>query len=216
MRSFTIPRDPLDMGHNLYRKETITIESGVTVLVGCNGAGKSTLIQMISQDLRKNRIPFLTFNNLTEGGAFARSKAGFYGDFDFLATAFCSSEGENIIMNIGSFARDIGKMCRETPEAKEAWFFFDAVDSGLSVDNIVDLKRELFDAMLSTNAGKDIYIVISANEYELAREEACFDVWNGEYTRFDSYESYRNFILQSRMEKDRRSKKPTKRKKVSK
>ena len=54
----------------------------------------------------------------------------------------------------------------------------DAVDSGLSVDNIVDVKEQLFKTILEYNYGNEIYIVISANEYEMARGEQCFDVYN--------------------------------------
>lgn len=204
MREFKIHCDPLDMGYPLYLTDTFCINSGVTVLVGCNGAGKSTLIQMLMQSLRKDNIPYLSFNNLTEGGDHARSKAGFYNDFEFLATSICSSEGENIIMNMGNYAREIGHLCRSKPEAKELWFFFDAVDSGLSVDNIVELKQDLFQLVQETNPGKDIYIIVSANEYEMARDESCLDVRTGEHVHFSSYEDFREFILESRKLKDRR------------
>ena len=59
MRTFRIPRDPLDMGCKLYQKANFTFKPGLTVLVGCNGAGKSTLIQMVSQSLQKKKIPLL-------------------------------------------------------------------------------------------------------------------------------------------------------------
>ena len=216
MRTFRIPRDPLAMGCNLYKKATFTFEPGLTVLVGCNGAGKSTLIQMVSQSLQKKKIPFLKFNNLTEGGSFARSKAGFYGNFEFLATSICSSEGENIIMNMGSYAREIGHLCRSKPEAPELWFFFDAVDSGLYVDNIVDLKKYLFDTILEDNQHRDVYIIISANEYELARDERCLDVQTGECVRFRNYEDYRDFILESRKKKNKRDEESSKEKREEK
>lgn len=212
MREMTIPQDPLAMGYPLYLTDTFCFCEGVTVLVGCNGAGKSTLIQMLIQSLRKDNIPYLSFNNLTEGGGHARSKAGFYNDFKFLATSICSSEGENIIMNMGNYAREIGHLCRSKPEAKELWFFFDAVDSGLSVDNIVELKKDLFQLVQETNPGKDIYIIVSANEYEMARDESCLDVRTGEHVHFSSYEDFREFILESRKLKDRRHRKSRKRK----
>jgi len=51
-------------------------------------------------------------------------------------------------------------------------------------------------------------IVISANEYELANGEQCFDVNLGKYLTFDDYESYKKFILKSRKLKDKRYDKP--------
>ena len=84
-------------------------------------------------------------------------------------------------------------------------FLFDAVDSGLSVDSIVEVKK-LFDMMLETNkdTDKNIYIVIAANEYELARNSDCFDVNAGKYITFKDYEEYRAFILKSREHKEKR------------
>lgn len=82
----------------------------------------------------------------------------------------------------------------------------DAVDGGLSVDNIVDIKEQLFKTILEHNFGNEIYIVISANEYEMARGEQCFDVYNGKYIIFKDYENYRNMILDWKKWKEERVK----------
>ena len=55
--------------------------------------------------------------------------------------------------------------------------------------------------------GLELYLVISANEYELARKESCFDVNKGKYITFKDYEDYRSFILNSRAFKENRIKK---------
>lgn len=83
---------------------------------------------------------------------------------------------------------------------------FDAIDSGLSVDNVVDIKMNLFDLVIkdAEESGLDVYIIISANEYELARNSSCFDVNSGKYIEFNSYEDFRKFILSSRKKKDKR------------
>ena len=230
-RKFILERDYYDEGFNLYKKKTITIKPGVTVLVGCNGIGKSTLLRQIKYNLKKENIPHILFDNLKSGGHNARERAGFYGDFGFLATSICSSEGENIIMNMSNLATNLGifvkegndpeenkfsKLARtiaqldgedieETEIPKERWILLDAVDSGLSVDNIVDIKEQLFKTILKYNYGNEIYIVISANEYEMARGEQCFDVYNGKYLTFRDYEEYRNLVLQSKEWKNQRS-----------
>lgn len=76
----------------------------------------------------------------------------------------------------------------------------------MSVDNIVDIKEQLFKTILKYNHGNKIYIVISANEYEMARGEQCFDVYNGKYITFKDYEDYRNMILESMKLKEGRIK----------
>ena len=53
--------------------------------------------------------------------------------------------------------------------------------------------------------GNEIYIVVSANEYEMARDEQCFDVYNGKYVKIKDYEEYRNLVLQSKEWKYARS-----------
>ena len=230
-RKFTLERDYYDEGFNLYKKKTITIKPRVTVLVGCNGIGKSTLLRQIKDNLKKEHVPYITFDNLKDGGGHAVSEAGFYGNFGFMATAMCSSEGENIVMNMGNLAARLGKFVKdgedpkekkhsqlarsiaqingeeieESEIPKERWILLDAVDSGLSVDNIVDIKEQLFKTILEYNYGNEIYIIISANEYEMARGEHCFDVYNGKYLKFKDYEEYRNLVLQSKEWKNQRS-----------
>ena len=93
---------------------------------------------------------------------------------------------------------------RTNPDAKELWFLFDGIDSGFSIDNIIDFKKQLIPLVTENNAEKDIYFIISANVYEFAREENCFDVINGKYITFSDYEDYRSFILKSKEEKLKR------------
>ena len=92
----------------------------------------------------------------------------------------------------------------EQEESNERWILLDAIDSGLSIDNIVDVKEYLFKTILENNFGKEIYILVVANEYEMARGEDCFDVHNGKYVKFTDYEDYRNFVLKSKEWKDKR------------
>ena len=230
-RKFRLWKDPYDCGIDLYKKRTIEISPGVTVLVGCNGIGKTTMLHCIKDLLKKENVSCMEFNNLIEGGSNSRQESLYKGDFSFLATSACSSEGENIMLNIaklavkidefvrtGTYQGDVSKLAKrfqksfgtegDIPEIKsdERWILFDAVDSGLSVDNIVELKENLFQVILEYSFGKEIYIVISANEYEMANREQCFDVYKGKYITFKDYEDYRNMILESRKWKEERDK----------
>jgi energy-coupling factor transporter ATP-binding protein EcfA2 len=229
-RKFKLHKRYYGEDYDLYKKKTITINEGVTVLVGCNGAGKTTLLHQIKDQLIKDSIPVISFDNLREGGNHAISSAGFYGDYAFMGTAMASSEGENIVMNIGRLASNLRAFIKngevkgnsdalasklaqalwgeQQPKEKEVpnerWLLLDAIDSGLSVDNIVDLKEYLFKTILSDAGDIKVYILVSGNEYEIARGENCFDVYQGKYIKFSNYERYRNFILKSRQIKDQR------------
>ena len=118
-RKFTLIKDYYDEGFNLYKKKTITIKPGVTVLVGCNGIGKTTLLHQIRDSLKKINIPYVSFDNLKDGGSHSISEAGFYGNIEFMATAMCSSEGENIVMNMGNLAARLGKFVKNGEDPKE-------------------------------------------------------------------------------------------------
>lgn len=190
----------------LYAKKTCTIQPGLTVLTGCNGIGKTTLLHQIKKYCEENKIPCFSFDNLTNGGSNARSKAGFYGDVNFLATAMCSSEGENINMNIGKCACSIGKLVKTNENAKQIVILMDAIDSGLSVDYIIEVKEYLFKTIINDckNRNIDVYIIVSANEYEMARGENCLTLPSLSYRQFKTYDSYRKFIIRTRNNKNKR------------
>ena len=44
MRKFKLEKDYYEDGQNLYKKRTVTINPGITVLVGCNGIDKTTML----------------------------------------------------------------------------------------------------------------------------------------------------------------------------
>lgn len=204
-RTFNIPRDPHETGENIYAKSRITINPGLTVLVGCNGSGKSTLLNMIERRLEKLDIPVFSYDNLNEGGYLAKDWAlNVSGKMELLIGLATSSEGEQIYINFGEMCRKLGGFVRQNQNKNELWILLDAIDSGLSVDYIVELKEFLNDLVIGGNKDKDVYVLVSANEYELCRTEDCFDVHNGKYTSFEDYEEYREFILRSREWKDKR------------
>ena len=175
------------------------------MLVGCNGTGKTTFLKEIEHQLKKREVPLVSYDNLKDGGHNALSFAAHIGNMEYLAMGMCSAEGENIYMNLGQTVRKIRNMIQKHPKAKELWVLMDAVDSGLSVDNIVELKELLFEIVNDVSKrGTDIYFIMSANEYEMARNEQCLDIYNGRYIKFADYEEYRQFVLNSRRLKDNR------------
>jgi predicted ATP-binding protein involved in virulence len=205
MREFVIEKCPYEEDEILFKKSKITLETGVTVLVGCNGSGKSTFIESIKRRLDRLEIPFVSYDNLSEGSSTARSNAGWFGDMNLLATLMSSSEGEQIIANLGTVTRKIGRFVKDNRnKLNEIWIFLDAIDSGMSIDNILDIKEYLFKTILEDNKNKDVYIIVSANEYEMCNGENCFDVTSGKYRKFKTYNSYKNFIIKSKEYKDKR------------
>lgn len=203
MKTFDVLRDYHDIGADILAKDRLTIYPGLTVLVGCNGAGKSTLIHQLSNILETENIPWLEYNNLQDGGHHAMGWATFQNQYSKVATMALSSEGENIIINFGDFAKKIGELVRKQESGSSVWVFMDALDSGMSIDNIVEVK-DFFKFVKNQDPDKEFYFIVAANEYEMARGETCFDVNSGEYIAFADYEDFRLFILESRKLKDKR------------
>ena len=222
-------RNPYDCGFSTTRLKNIIIKSGITVLVGCNGAGKTTLIKNITEQLKKENTPYYVFDNLYSGGKKSISKMVDSNNIEKVALMLSSSEGENITNNICDilekarcfiktgdsdvyktneilkFLKNINQDEEEPIISNERWFLFDAIDSGYSIDNIVEFK-EILNLMIldSKKMNKDLYIIISANSYEMANNENCFDVMSGKYIRFENYDEYKKFIIKSRKRKEKR------------
>lgn len=228
MKEIKTWRDPYDRGFSTCRARKIEIQPGITVLVGCNGSGKSTLIENIADVLRHDHIPTVHYNNLHDGGS--NTVGNFYCDkeMSLMAAAWSSSEGEQISLNLAhlssklknfiqtgeyyknKISRSLNKLFTDDDKEKpvvpnERWILLDAVDSGFSIDNVIDLKN-LLQLVIDdgTAAGMEMYIIIAANEYELVHEMNCMDATTGKYIRFAGYDDFKQFIINSRKKKDAR------------
>lgn len=175
-RKFKIIRDYHKEGEFLYQKKHVEFEPGLTVLIGCNGCGKTTLMRQVRLQVEKDlKNPCVVhFDNFADGGHNSMQVSAFHEDFSRVAQQMCSSEGERIAIDMEMVARKIGNMMHKYQNEKEFWIFLDGIDSGFSIDAIEDLKRGLFDTIFSTYPDKDIYILVTANEYEMALRRKVF------------------------------------------
>lgn len=189
-----------DSEEPLYKKGSMELNPGVTVLVGRNGSGKTTFLRQLRQYLDKNNIPFLSYDNLYDGGATADSYVleglSYFKDTknkaEVFATKKLSSEGQNIIINLSEFARAVGAFIKSNKDKEKVFILFDAIDSGLSIDNIVEVKNFL---KIVASDAPNAYIVVTANSYEMCYQSLCYDVKNSRYIGFFDYEDYKDFIL---------------------
>lgn len=203
-KRFKIIKDYYEEGLNLYNKTYATFNPGLTVVIGCNGSGKTTLLKQIKFQLEKENAALYSFDNYRDGGYAARNNACFFGDMDFLIAGVTSSEGENIRLNIGNVAKECGRLHKEYPNAKEHWILLDGIDSGFSIDNIIEVKEFFYDLINKYNKSIDTYIIATANEFELANNENCFDIYNFKYCKMKNYEEYKQYILNSKAIKEKR------------
>lgn len=203
---FELIRDPYEEDKFVFEKSEIEIKPGVTVLVGCNGSGKSSLLKQIAYRLKNAGIPFEKFDYKNDGGRKMREQFLYQDEISAFAATISGSEGEEIIVNMMKIAAKLGSSFNRVADSggKEFWILLDAIDSGLSADNIFDIKEYLFDTIFENSGDVEIHIVVSANSYEMCRQTNCFDVIKGEYIAFKDYEEYRNFILESKKTKEKR------------
>lgn len=190
--------DPMDVGRRLYRKKSIDLVPGLNVLVGPNGAGKTTMLKCIRGILEKNNLEIFEYDNLKKGGRNALSSAAFFGDITSMAKLMTYSEGESIFFNMTSLTESMGSFVRsQQSKGEPAIILFDAIDSGLSIDFMLDIKN-LFDLMHRVDKADSLYIICTTNSYELAENSYCWDVHSSKPVKFDKYEQFREFILDIR------------------
>lgn len=190
--------DPMDAGRRLYRKKSIDLVPGLNVLVGPNGAGKTTMLKCIRGILEKNNLEIFEYDNLKKGGRNALSSAAFFGDITSMAKLMTYSEGESIFFNLTSLTESMSSFVRsQQSKGEPAIILFDAIDSGLSIDFMLDIKN-LFDLMHRVDKDDSLYIICTTNSYELAENSYCWDVHSSKPVKFDKYEQFREFILDIR------------------
>lgn len=206
MKRFRIIKNYHDEEDEIFLKSNIGFKEGLTVLVGCNGSGKTTLLNQIHDQCQKRELPVVYYNNLTEGNTKGISKFAFHQQYQMVANLMCASEGEQIVLNLQYISSEIRRVVMENDEKKDIFILLDGIDSGLSVDNVIDLKEYFFKFIIKdiTEKGIKLYVIVAANEYELARGEQCFNVRSCKYVDIPDYETYRQMIIETRKAKDRR------------
>lgn len=221
-----VEQNPYGENTPLFQMNEIAFEPGITILTGTNGSGKTSLLHDIYSRLYEMHVPVYTRFNLAHDKS-SLENALFNGDADTLMQLMTLSEGETIKFRMGEATGELGKFMNDgviaasweskmvsqivygkeiiKNESQERWILLDESDSGLSIDNLHDLKEFL--RFLVTKGEKQnltVYILISANTYELARGENCMDVRTGTRMRFETYEDYRDYIFESRKHKAER------------
>ena len=195
MLTVKIPTKPYD-DEKIYLKSEHNFDEGITILVGKNGAGKSTILLFLQEQCHKEKTPLFFYDNYTDGGDKAKSKYSFYSDFSALATAMCSSEGQQIYMNFSYMMGSLGDFVRKNKGAEKVVIAFDAIDSGLDLANIAEIRDFLEEVVNDIRkSGTEAYILITANSYGFVKNSRCYDVAKNKEITFNSYEEYEKFIL---------------------
>lgn len=200
-----VNKDYYDEGIEMFSTEEIAINPGVTILVGCNGYGKSTLIQMVNNFCKNNDMQLLQYDSEKLNSVHRNMEMFLHtNQFEKLALLTSSSEGEKLAQGFSDVLSQVGAFVRQRRKDKKPFVItFDAVDSGLSIDEQIEYNK-VFHMINEDIKGLDGYIIVTSNNYELTAGFDCMDVYNGSIVRFESYQDYKEFILKTKEIKNRR------------
>lgn len=177
----------------------LSLRPGYTALVGPNGAGKTTLLRQVEEIVRAKGYDVFYYSNQEEGGSVAMERNMLRDNMEFVATAFCSSEGERVAMSFADILPKLGSRVRkDIAEGRPLFIFLDGLDSGASIDRTRELMSlfELIEKDAGVQPGgaeHEVYILAAVNSYEMARRR-CVNVRTGESMTFGGYEEYADFI----------------------
>ena len=197
----------------IFPKKTLKLDKGITVLIGCNGSGKSTLLREIRDTFKGDKdYVFLSFDNVSEGGVHELGRRLYRVGAAEAGSFLLSSEGERIYSSLGGFIMKLGSTLEKEPKDKPAILTMDAVDSGFSVDNIIEL-RHFFEALMNEfQPERKFYIVIASNAFATCNEVYSIDVTTFDEHYLTDYKEFERVIMESRERKDKRNKKKTRKK----
>ena len=165
--------------------------------------------------MKQRGTPFLKFDNLGEEGGENNARgllSGWLGGYKphedlekGILLAFSSSEGEKIRAAVAQYAGSLMKELEKSAGYGEFWFLADALDSGLSVDMIEDIKEYLFRPLMeAVPEDTDLYIIISSNSYEMSEGTECFSLEKMAYIPVRNYDTFKKAVMSSRRYKDNR------------
>ena len=205
--NLTVSTKPFDDDTKIYLRKDFTFEPGLTSLVGCNGSGKTTLIDFyLKSYVRKNKIEYIFWNDRRSGGSTLMQQCMDNDDMNGVISLFMSSEGERISYALLDVFKNIGR-CFRVCKGQSVVIMFDAIDSGMSVDEICETRDVILDIVIPDAEKQNVtpYFVIAANNYEWCSDNRIhnIDVQTGKSLDINSYDDYKKIILKSRERKDR-------------
>lgn len=213
----------------LFKGHRLTLYPNKTYcLVGCNGIGKSTILRQMVQDHDSSldNTAWDMCQNYQFGdlrGVFSEKKPEDYNEFYFKANRKTSigknlddldirnmwknfqSTGEGLSSNYTTIFQALVDSFKGL-KGKTYYILLDDFDVGTSIDVLKDFVRvvkKVEELCIKNNI--TYYMVITANAYELAKNFTCIDCITMEEVKFNSYEEYSDYVIETRKYKDIRN-----------
>ena len=109
-----------------------------------------------------------------------------------------SSEGENNLISLADLFDNAQAVAKEHQNLEHLIIFVDGIDSGLSIDKIDFIIRNLdlkIKQVESQNQDLNIALVFTANHYEMVRNLPTIDPITFKKLNYKSYEEFRNDMI---------------------
>ena len=222
-----ITRDPYYEGKYLFEKDQLTLTDQVTVFVGPNGYGKTTLVTMLKEALENDRaisfsnnpharsiarafklavtdksknpsIGFISYDSHADDHTNSISASLVNNNMRQLLLRRESSEGENNLISLADLFDNAQAVANENPDLEHLIIFVDGIDSGLSVDKIDFIVRNLdlkIKQVESQNPDLNVALVFTANHYEMVRDLPTIDPITFEKISYNDYEEFRSDMI---------------------
>ena len=199
MTRFKIERKPFDDDHELFEKDSVAFNPGITAITGCNGSGKTTLLNQIMERLENRDAPYVFLSEYELSNSNATDTYMFTGRSKMLAKLFSQSTGQNLYTNLKYL--QISKIMELilTNKNKNIFIIVDGIDEGLSI-NAIDEFKKLFENLIelsNKNSSNKLYIIMAVNAYEFTRSYICIDSESLNRVKFTNYGEYANYVRES-------------------
>lgn len=109
-----------------------------------------------------------------------------------------SSEGENNLISLADLFDNAQTVANENPDLEHLIIFVDGIDSGLSVDKIDFIVRNLdlkIKQVESQNPDLNVALVFTANHYEMVRNLPTIDPITFKKLNYNDYEEFRSDMI---------------------
>lgn len=179
---------------------TFSFEPGVNILLGANGAGKTTLMERMMKFFDKEKTPYCALmtgmlDNQIEASAFLRS------NMDAVMNRLNRnylSEGQAAKSRFAFMLGGISNtVMMKDDTTRERWALIDGIDSSQSIDQLRDIAG-LFDVIVETAPDDvDVYLVVSTNQFELAKNRRCICVSEDTCITPKNYDTYSRAVMRS-------------------
>lgn len=193
-----------------------TFNPGVTMLIGSNGVGKTFTLNQI-HSIFSDGWAIQTWEDIPQNKNIKDLYSSFHYDNVYeekwtkdnwihsglesrFASAFDNSEGQDMWDFLYYKISDIGRAVTKAMKDNKRGIFIllDGLDSGLSLDIINKLRTEVLDFIVNVEnkrSSLEIYIVCSANSYELCNNYDCIDVTNQTHATFTNYDEFSKYFI---------------------